>query len=1040
MLEPSLHLEINNAGELTFSVLPNHPLYNQIHKMRSFVTVFQDDEELFYGRVLSTTKDLFGKLDVTCEGALTFLLDSELEKLEVTETVEQFFARCITEHNSQVEEAKRFTLGEVSVGKLSNSEFHTLSESLQTRYYSIGNVDLLHRPQIPAADMIAAGWDEVEPGSISTIYSSAYFLGPKQEFIWGHNSILHMTPIKANGEVLSPLQLDSYVETLLEQETAQALLSYDNNHNKLVLWLQDVPTTKWDKPIQISTSFDDTLSRLQAAYYLEEYDDFPSEKELRGFNEDIFAPELNGAKANEKMEFKIENYSTIKSALESFFIQKHGGYFRVRPNPNGPHFLDYVSQYGIVNNQRIRIAENIVDKSDDISGQNIFTLLRPVGKNGLTIGSVNPSKISLPNVTKDGNKLVLNSLLDEYGYITHSESFSDIDDDVTLLRAAEDFIKRRGSQLPSTCDISFVDFHLLNPEIQRVAVGDIFTDIEGFYGQEMTVSSRDLDLANPGNDSMILGNREELASSDAGSSSGTLSASYASKCAHYDYIYKHIKETVENDKELLILHADEIDLLANTIESRSQFVHMVVEPDPSGESGKFVLRARKFRDGKDRDEEDSQLIMTLGNVEIKNAGLKVDGYVEVQSFHAGLEDLESQLRSSLDVTASQIRAEVSSSDSILYSKIVETESQIRSEVGNAVSGLYSSIEQTASQVRSEVHASSSELYSSITQTASQIRAEVGDSISGLNAALNVTASQIRAEVSASNSLLSSSLEATASQIRSEVSNSISGVKSSITQTASQIRSEVRNSTSTIYSSINQTASQIRSEVSNAISGVQSSITEQADRISLVVSGTGTNAKIRPAQIVAAINNGASSVVISADHINLNGYVKATDITADLITSKLIGASIAGVNYLYSSGVVQAGSGLDSDGWLTVGTTMQVGGNATIGGSLTVNQKNVLTSVSGISLSSEGNVYTLSLSRLNGTTEEIGNFSRAVSSWSRVWANGQITVTVQPQNQSQSWVLPGANWNIIHLSGTEYMASCTVAGHQYTHNFYADPYA
>ena len=47
---------------------------------------------------------------------------------------------------------------------------------------------------------------------------------------------------------------------------------------------------------------------------------------------------------------------------------------------------------------------------------------------------------------------------------------------------------------------------------------------------------------------------------------------------------------------------------------------------------------------------------------------------------------------------------------------------------------------------------------------------------------------------------------------------------------------------------------------------------QADRISLVVEGTGANAHIKPAEIVAAINDGASTIKLSADHIDIDGLV------------------------------------------------------------------------------------------------------------------------------------------------------------------------
>lgn len=62
----------------------------------------------------------------------------------------------------------------------------------------------------------------------------------------------------------------------------------------------------------------------------------------------------------------------------------------------------------------------------------------------------------------------------------------------------------------------------------------------------------------------------------------------------------------------------------------------------------------------------------------------------------------------------------------------------------------------------------------------------------------------------------------------------------------------------------------------------SKLNVQADRISLVVEGTGANAAIKPASIVAAINDAASSVKISADHIVLDGTT---------IANKLLGQEI-----------------------------------------------------------------------------------------------------------------------------------------------------
>lgn len=95
----------------------------------------------------------------------------------------------------------------------------------------------------------------------------------------------------------------------------------------------------------------------------------------------------------------------------------------------------------------------------------------------------------------------------------------------------------------------------------------------------------------------------------------------------------------------------------------------------------------------------------------------------------------------------------------------------------------------------------------------------------------------------------------------------------------QIRSIVEDVNNGLKSSITQTASQIRSEVSNSVDELQSSITQNANSISLVVEGTGTNAHIKPAQIVAAINRqtGQSIVRLSADMVEMDGNVNLSDI-------------------------------------------------------------------------------------------------------------------------------------------------------------------
>ena len=136
----------------------------------------------------------------------------------------------------------------------------------------------------------------------------------------------------------------------------------------------------------------------------------------------------------------------------------------------------------------------------------------------------------------------------------------------------------------------------------------------------------------------------------------------------------------------------------------------------------------------------------------------------------------------------------------------------------------------------------------------------------------------------------------AEQIKSTVREQVSGAYSSITQTATEIRNEVRSASSGIYSSITQTASQIQLEVRNTVSGISSRITQNANKISIVVDDRNN---LKTASIVAGINaQDGSYVKISAEKINLSGYVTASDLysTNARIDNLMSGSSVASALY------------------------------------------------------------------------------------------------------------------------------------------------
>lgn len=120
VINPKLTVELNKAGSLTFLLPPNNVMYASIQKLKSIITVMQDDEEIFRGRVLHDEKDFYNRKDIYCEGELSFLLDSIQRPYRFTGDIPELFTQFLNNHNSQVDSWKRFTIGEITVNDSNN--------------------------------------------------------------------------------------------------------------------------------------------------------------------------------------------------------------------------------------------------------------------------------------------------------------------------------------------------------------------------------------------------------------------------------------------------------------------------------------------------------------------------------------------------------------------------------------------------------------------------------------------------------------------------------------------------------------------------------------------------------------------------------------------------------------------------------------------------------------------------------------------------------------------------------------------------------
>lgn len=278
---PILTLEAGKAGSLSFTMYPNHPEYDSLRRMLGRVVVYEDDTELFRGRILRMETNLYKERKVTCEGDLAYLMDSIADPGEYTESISDHFSRLVDMHNRQVESDKQFAVG-------------------------IVNVD----------------------------------------------------------------------------------------------------------------------------------------------------------KATESQTFKTDSYRTTSAAMSDDLTSVFGGYIRTRRS-GGTVYLDYIGDYGKAGNQNIEFGVNMIDFSESVSSDDIFTVLLPTGSEGVTMEGITGSKyVKIPNA------------VERYGTVVRAVSFSDIKEaGAELMQAAYDYIEKNYKEMPPTLTLTAIDLKRLDFALDGFELG-----------------------------------------------------------------------------------------------------------------------------------------------------------------------------------------------------------------------------------------------------------------------------------------------------------------------------------------------------------------------------------------------------------------------------------------------------------------------------------------------------------------------------------------------------------------------------------------
>ena len=212
--------------------------------------------------------------------------------------------------------------------------------------------------------------------------------------------------------------------------------------------------------------------------------------------------------------YKISNYEDTLTTLTDKLLNVYGGYLVVR-HSNDVRYLDYVDELTNVCNQTIEFGKNIIDMTRYIKGEDVYTALIPLGATNETNtdGTTNTEETyekrltisSLPDST-DGTINKVNDYVydsegvEQWGWIWKVEKWDDVTVAENLLRKAKDEL-RNSIDATLTLDMTAIDLHLLDVDIDRINVGDRIQCISLPHNLNtiLIVKSIEIDIDSPEN-------------------------------------------------------------------------------------------------------------------------------------------------------------------------------------------------------------------------------------------------------------------------------------------------------------------------------------------------------------------------------------------------------------------------------------------------------------------------------------------------------------------------------------------------------------
>jgi len=479
LISPTLTREFGKAGSLEFTIPLGNVAHSALQKLKTVVSVEQDDKEIWQGRVMNHEQDFMMRQKVYCEGELAYLNDTDVPPYTAKDvTIRQFLDFLCKNHTSLTDSYKSFRIGNVTVEE--QKRYVPVAEKCYLKLdYAASSPDE-QGDYYQTWGLYSQNGNRLEE-NFSYIFSDYEDVQTPPAQNWPLNEIV-------TGKEYLAWRTGDNQFTLRRNAVSQGSKTYDAEQTIVTPSITTaIETYKFDSTIKVAKKNTESTT-----YSIKTEKDGTVNVYVNGEKSADYTTQL----VEELHEFGDgKNYGKTWDILQNELVDVYGGYLVTRhetiPYPLFPglnkraRYLDYVQDATERNVQGIAFGTNLLDLTSYVKAEDIVTRVIAIGKkkSGWFLWETTNALTATAN-DETAQKL--------YGLITRYLVLDGTANTQQSLQDAADMELGKHLRLADGITLKAVDLKDAGVDVDRIAFGKLTHIISAPHGIDVWINCNKL--------------------------------------------------------------------------------------------------------------------------------------------------------------------------------------------------------------------------------------------------------------------------------------------------------------------------------------------------------------------------------------------------------------------------------------------------------------------------------------------------------------------------------------------------------------------